>query len=111
MQKTKKQGTENILEPFFDAILHSIIADMRNRKLLHSYIALELDVSMYETNLYKVVFLLVGIKDGDQNEALRDWYDHRIDLVRDVEIHNDEKIRILAGDILLGLMEWKTKKK
>jgi len=109
MQKAKEQG--NILQPFFDGILHSIIADMRNRKLLHSYMALELDVSMYETNLYKVVFLLVGIKDVDQNEELRDWYDHQIDQVRDVEIHNDEKIRIMAGNILLGLMERKKKKK
>ena len=109
MQKVKDQGTGNILEPFFDGILISIIADMKSRKLLQGYSTMNLDVSMYETHLYKVVFLLAGIKAIDQNDDLKDWYHKEIDKVHDVEISKQEKIREMAGDVLLELMRRKKK--
>ncbi len=111
MQKMKEQIAGNIVEPFFEGLMHSIIADMKSRKLLQSYSTIGLDASMYETNLYKVVFLLVGIKTENQTDDLKEWYYQQIDQIQDVEIYNDEKISKMASDVLLGLMERKTKKK
>lgn len=111
MQEMKEQIAGNILEPFFEGIMYSIIADMKGRKLLQSYSTIGLDASMYETDLDKVVFLLVGIKIENQTDDLKDWYYQQIDQIQNVEIYDDEKISKMASDVLLGLMERKTNKK
>lgn len=82
-----------------------IIADLKNRKLLLRYINAGIDVSVYETDLNRVVFLLSGIKSENQYTELKDWYYKQIDQVNNVDIRDSEKINKMAGEIVIGLME------
>lgn len=101
----KEQVTGNLVKPFFEGVIQSIIADMKSRKLMLSYTAKGLDTSMYETELYKVVFLLAGIRPEKQSEELKEWYFDQIEHIEDVEITDSERISEMAGEVLIGLME------
>ena len=101
----KEQAAGNLVKPFFEGIIQSIIADMKSRKLMLSYSTMELDTSMYETELYKVVFLLAGIRPEKQSEELKEWYFEQIEQIKDVKISDTERISEMAGEVLVGLME------
>ncbi|WP_461791367.1 hypothetical protein [Pedobacter sp.] len=96
---------QNVVEPFFEAIISAIVAELKCRKLLQSYINAGIDMSMFEPNLYRTVFPLVGINTELQYTHNRDWYEDQIERILDIDIADTEKINVLAGEILVGLME------
>ena len=103
----KEQTQETVIEKFFKATLHLIIADMKGRKLIQAFTTIGLETSPYETNLYQDVFLLAGFATENQTEDLKDWYYRQIEKIQDVEITDINKIDEMAQEILMGLMEIK----
>lgn len=85
--------------------MFAIIAELKYRKLLDRYSNSGIDASMFEPELYRVVFLLTGIKTERQYNYVKDWYDDQIERIIEIDIAENEKINDLAGEILIGLME------
>lgn len=96
---------ENLLQSIFHAIIWTIVAELKSKKLLDGYSNMGIDVSMFEPDLYRVVFLLAGIKTERQYSDLKEWYDKQLEQITAIEITDTEKINEIAGEILIGLME------
>lgn len=100
---------ENVVQPFFKSIMLAIIADLKNRKLLLNYTKIGLDVSIYETDLNIVVLQLAGIRNDEKYHEIKEWYNEQVDRVENIDIRNSQKVIALAGEIITGLMEKRTK--
>ena len=95
--------TKFTLTGYSATIVDLIIDDLKITKLLNGISMTGLDTTIYQTNIYKVLLLLLGIQSRYQTEELKDWYFKQTERIYDIELSDTKEVYEIAGQIMVGL--------
>ncbi|TSJ41163.1 hypothetical protein [Fluviicola chungangensis] len=102
-----KNNSLNIsFEDLFKLIIGFIIDDLKVQKHYYNLSLSGLDTTPLQLNLHDGIFILVGFKEIDITEEIKQWYFKQTERVFTMDITNDEKaLRNLSSEILEGLLK------
>lgn len=104
-------NTLNIsFEDLFKLIVGFIADDLKVQKYHYNLSLIGLDSSPLNLNLHEGIFRLVGFKENEISEEIKQWYFQQTERVFTIDIPNDEKAFIdLTTEILDGLIKARKK--
>jgi hypothetical protein len=106
-----KNNSLNIsFEDLFKLIVGFITDDLKVQKHYHNLSLSGLDTSPLELNLHNGIFILVGFKENNITDEIKQWYFKQTERIYNIDIINDEKaLRNLSSEILEGLLKVRNK--
>lgn len=100
-------NTLNIsFEDLFKLIIGFIADDLKVQKYHYNLSLIGLESSPLNLNLHEGIFRLVGFKENDISEEIKQWYFQQTERVFTIDFINDEKAFLdLTTEILNGLIK------
>lgn len=100
-------NTLNIhFEDLFKLIIGFITDDLKVQKYHYNLSLIGLDSSPLDLNLHEGIFRLVGFKENDITEEIKQWYFQQTERVFNI-VHDEKAFQYLASEILEGLMKFR----
>jgi hypothetical protein len=102
--------TTNNLVKHFDIILDLITDDLKTENLLRNLSVAGFDRSKYQLSITKSVFSLMGLDEHQEKKDLEKWYKELLTDVQELDLSNDDEVKIMASSILIKLTKFNPQK-
>lgn len=101
-----KDNSLNIsFEDLFKLIIGFITDDLKVQKHYYNLSLSGLDTTSLQLNLEEGIFILVGFKENNISDDIKQWYFKQTERVFNIDTNDEKALRNLSSEILEGLLK------